>query len=186
MAELAATFATHTELAPILESVTNQAVRLIGDVDFADILLVDEDGHRSLAPTAPITVDLDTVQIDAREGPSVAARKLHVKKLFGHRSHGGGIDRLNESGVGHDRVHRATGLALNGHGVGVPATKAISHSNASTRCFSNSRRTAFHCAAIGAMNTSDMSWRPSRKRCNNPGAAATGWCDRGAAVCGRG
>ncbi len=73
MAELAATFATHTDLAPILEAVTNQAVRLIADVDFADILLVDKDGHRSLGATAPITVELDTVQVESREGPCLEA-----------------------------------------------------------------------------------------------------------------
>jgi hypothetical protein len=73
MAELAANFATHTELAPILQAVTAQAVRLIGEVDFADILLIDELGHRSLAPTAPITVELDTVQVDLQEGPCMQA-----------------------------------------------------------------------------------------------------------------
>jgi len=73
MADLAANFATHTELAPILEAITTQAVRLIDDVDFADILLIDEDGHRSLAPTAPVTTELDTVQVELREGPCMEA-----------------------------------------------------------------------------------------------------------------
>lgn len=73
MAELATNFATHTELAPILEAVTAQAVRLIDEVDFADILLIDERGHRSLAATAPITVDLDTAQVILQEGPCMEA-----------------------------------------------------------------------------------------------------------------
>ena len=73
MADLAVTFATHTEMAPNLEVITAHAVRLIDAVDFADILLVDEDGHRSLAQTAPVTAELDTVQVELGEGPCLEA-----------------------------------------------------------------------------------------------------------------
>lgn len=73
MSALAANFAGHTELEPILETVSAQAVRLIAEVDFADILLIDEDGHRSMAPTAPLTVKLDTIQVELAQGPCLEA-----------------------------------------------------------------------------------------------------------------
>lgn len=73
MAELAANFAGHTELEPILQTVATQAVRLIPEVDFADILLIDGDGHRSMAPTSPITVKLDTIQVELGQGPCLEA-----------------------------------------------------------------------------------------------------------------
>lgn len=73
MAELAANFAGHTDLVPILEAVTTQAVRLIGEVDFADILLIEGSRHRSLAATAPIAEQLDTVQVELNEGPCLEA-----------------------------------------------------------------------------------------------------------------
>ncbi|KZF09154.1 ANTAR domain protein [Rhodococcus sp. EPR-157] len=73
MAELADSFATETELEPILDAVTDQAVRLIDGVDFADILLIDEQGHRSLAPTASLAVHLDTLQMESLEGPCLEA-----------------------------------------------------------------------------------------------------------------
>ncbi|MGK2869847.1 MAG: GAF and ANTAR domain-containing protein [Mycobacterium sp.] len=73
MSDLAANFASHTELEPILQTVTEQAVRLIAEVDFADILLIDGDEHRSMAPTAPITVKLDTIQVSLKQGPCLEA-----------------------------------------------------------------------------------------------------------------
>jgi ANTAR domain/GAF domain len=73
MSELAGNFASHTEIEPILNTVTAQAVRLINEVDFADILLIDGDGHRSMAPTAEITVKLDTIQVELNQGPCLEA-----------------------------------------------------------------------------------------------------------------
>lgn len=73
MAELATNFASHTDLIPILEAVTTQAVRLIGEVDFADILLIEASRHRSLAATAPIAEQLDAVQVELNEGPCLEA-----------------------------------------------------------------------------------------------------------------
>lgn len=73
MQELAANFAGHTELEPILNTVSEQAVRLIAEVDFADILLIDGDEHRSLAPTSPLTVELDAVQVKLGQGPCLEA-----------------------------------------------------------------------------------------------------------------
>lgn len=73
MAELATNFASHTELETTLNAVTAQAVRLIAEIDFADILLIDGDGHRSMAPTSPITVKLDTIQVELGQGPCLEA-----------------------------------------------------------------------------------------------------------------
>lgn len=73
MAELAANFAAPTELTGILESVTAHAVGLIGQVDIADVLLIDGHQYQSMAPTAALAVELDTLQIDLREGPCLTA-----------------------------------------------------------------------------------------------------------------
>ncbi len=53
MVDLVANFATPTDPMAILETVTTSAVELIREVDFADVLLVDERCYRSVAPTAP-------------------------------------------------------------------------------------------------------------------------------------
>jgi len=73
MEELAANFAGHNDLEAILSTVSTQAVRLIAEVDFADILLIDGAEHQSLAPTSPITVELDTVQVKLGQGPCLEA-----------------------------------------------------------------------------------------------------------------
>jgi ANTAR domain len=73
MSELAANFATHTELEPVLSAVTAQAVLLIDEVDFADILIIEGAEHRSLAATAPITLELDTMQVTLNQGPCLEA-----------------------------------------------------------------------------------------------------------------
>ena len=73
MADLVANFATPSDAASVLASVTARAVELIHEVDFADILLIDGDRYQSLAPTSPIANDLDTLQWTLQEGPCLAA-----------------------------------------------------------------------------------------------------------------
>ncbi|BBZ16312.1 GAF and ANTAR domain-containing protein [Mycolicibacterium gadium] len=73
MAELAANLSTPTEITAVLEAVTSLAVQLIPAVDFADVLLVDEHEHRTVAPTDPLAVDLDSLQLDLQEGPCLGA-----------------------------------------------------------------------------------------------------------------
>ncbi|AOS95119.2 ANTAR domain protein [Mycobacterium intracellulare subsp. chimaera] len=73
MAELATNFATHTDLIPILEAVTAQAVQLISAVDIAGILLIDGERHQALASTAPLAAELGIAQLDLREGPCLDA-----------------------------------------------------------------------------------------------------------------
>jgi ANTAR domain/GAF domain len=73
MAHLVANFATPTDLTAILETVTTSAVQLIHEVDFADVLLVDEQRYRSMASTAALAIELDTIQQELQEGPCLAA-----------------------------------------------------------------------------------------------------------------
>jgi hypothetical protein len=82
MSELAANFAVPTEITAILESVTARAVGLIGQVDFADVLLIDGQQHQSMAPTAAVAVELDTLQIDLQEGPCLSAGAADVTVLY--------------------------------------------------------------------------------------------------------
>jgi GAF domain-containing protein len=81
MAELVANFTNPTDITPTLEAVTSHAVELIAEIDFADILLVDGDGHRSVAATAAIATELDVVQTNLREGPCFAAATEHATIL---------------------------------------------------------------------------------------------------------
>lgn len=73
MADLVANFATPTDLVTILTSVTERAVELIREVDFADILLIDNDQFQSVAATAPIADELDKLQWQLQEGPCLTA-----------------------------------------------------------------------------------------------------------------
>lgn len=73
MAELAANFDSPTDITAILETVTAQAVELIDSVDVADVLLVDAERYRSLAPTAEIAAVLDSIQLELKEGPCLDA-----------------------------------------------------------------------------------------------------------------
>lgn len=68
MARLAADFAMPTDISTILEHVTTTAVELIEGVDFADVLLVDVDGYRSMAATDALAVELDSAQLTYDEG----------------------------------------------------------------------------------------------------------------------
>jgi GAF domain-containing protein len=73
MAKLVADFATPTNLPEILKTVTTGAVALIHRIDFADVLLVDEQQFRSMAETETLAIDLDSVQLDLQEGPCLSA-----------------------------------------------------------------------------------------------------------------
>ncbi len=82
MAELAANFAAPTEITAILESVTAHAVGLIGQVDFADVLLIDGHQYQSIAPTEALAVELDTLQVDLQEGPCLTASAEDVTVVY--------------------------------------------------------------------------------------------------------
>lgn len=73
MVELVANFHGPNDIDTILATVTAEAVELIGPVDAADVLLIDHDRFRSLAPTADIATHLDSVQLELSEGPCLDA-----------------------------------------------------------------------------------------------------------------
>lgn len=73
MARLAADFAVPTDIPTILNHVTATAVDLIDGVDFADVLLIDVDGFRSMAATDALAVELDSAQLTFDEGPCLTA-----------------------------------------------------------------------------------------------------------------
>jgi hypothetical protein len=47
---------------------------LIDGVDYADVMLIGDGKFRSIAPTAPVLVDLDEVQMRYNEGPCVSRK----------------------------------------------------------------------------------------------------------------
>jgi hypothetical protein len=57
-----------------LASITAAAVELIGGVDHADVLLIDDGRFDSVAPTAPIAKELDAIQQLLEEGALPAGR----------------------------------------------------------------------------------------------------------------
>jgi transcriptional regulator with GAF, ATPase, and Fis domain len=56
-----------------LAGVTAAAVELIDGVDHADVLLIDGDQCDSMAPTAPVAKELDTIQLQLQQGPCLQA-----------------------------------------------------------------------------------------------------------------
>ncbi|MDV6979291.1 GAF and ANTAR domain-containing protein [Mycobacterium intracellulare] len=56
-----------------LGAVTAAAVELIEGVDHADVLLIEDGEFRSVTPTSPVIVRLDTAQRELQEGPCLAA-----------------------------------------------------------------------------------------------------------------
>ncbi|OBG24602.1 ANTAR domain-containing protein [Mycobacterium sp. 852002-51057_SCH5723018] len=73
MRELAASFAGENAVDEALGRVTAAAVALMQGVDYADVLLIEDGEFRSLKPTAPIMIELDTTQCELEEGPCVEA-----------------------------------------------------------------------------------------------------------------
>ena len=69
MHELPTAFSTDFDLEQGLSHVTAAAVDLVDGVNYADIMLVDQDKFRSLAPTAALVTDLDNVQMGDQQGP---------------------------------------------------------------------------------------------------------------------
>jgi transcriptional regulator with GAF, ATPase, and Fis domain len=56
-----------------LASVTSAAVELIDGIDHADVLLIEQDRYASMASTAPIAEELDSIQESLHEGPCLEA-----------------------------------------------------------------------------------------------------------------
>ncbi|CAA0128321.1 Uncharacterised protein [Mycolicibacterium vanbaalenii] len=73
MADLVGSFVRPSGVEEILCSVTARAVELLQEIDFADVLLIDEQQHRSMAATAGFITELDDIQLQFQEGPCLAA-----------------------------------------------------------------------------------------------------------------
>ena len=56
-----------------LGRVTAAAVDLVKGVDYADVMLIQDDRYWSVAPTDPIITELDEVQMQLNEGPCLQA-----------------------------------------------------------------------------------------------------------------
>jgi hypothetical protein len=73
MEALAADVANHTPIEKTLSEVTENAVRFIEGVDFADILLIKDGDFQSLAATSPVATKVDHAQFETGEGPCLDA-----------------------------------------------------------------------------------------------------------------
>jgi len=62
-----------SDIRETLAGVTAAAVDLISGADCADVLLIEEDHFDSIAPTAPVVEELDTVQERLGQGPCLQA-----------------------------------------------------------------------------------------------------------------
>jgi ANTAR domain/GAF domain len=72
MADLAGRYLTHN-IEATLATVTAAAVKLMDGVDYADVMLINGEELQSRAPTAPLVVDLDEVQLRMKDGPCLRA-----------------------------------------------------------------------------------------------------------------
>jgi transcriptional regulator with GAF, ATPase, and Fis domain len=73
MQELTSNFTTNIDVDKALTQVTALAVHLIDRADFADVMLVEDGGFRSVAPTALVVSELDEIQMRFDEGPCLEA-----------------------------------------------------------------------------------------------------------------
>jgi transcriptional regulator with GAF, ATPase, and Fis domain len=74
MERLAKNFPLNTgSIDDTLASVTSAAVELIDGIDHADVLLIEQDRYASMASTAPIAEELDSIQESLHEGPCLEA-----------------------------------------------------------------------------------------------------------------
>jgi GAF domain-containing protein len=77
MVELADGFASGIDVEQTLSRVTALAVGLIDGADYADVMLIGDDGFRSVAPSARVVIELDEAQLRLDEGPCLAAATGH-------------------------------------------------------------------------------------------------------------
>jgi GAF domain-containing protein len=77
MVELTDGFASNHDVEQTLSRVTALAVDLIDGADYANVMLVGDDGFRSVAPSAPVVTQLDEAQLRLDEGPCLAAATGH-------------------------------------------------------------------------------------------------------------
>lgn len=74
MLELSRNFITDSDDVPAtLGRMTAAAVRLINGIDYADVMLIQDGGFQSIAPTDPLVTELDEVQMRGNAGPCLTA-----------------------------------------------------------------------------------------------------------------
>src|SRR5437868_5947221 len=73
MDELTSAFSEPLDIEQTLTRITAAAVHLVDGADYADVMLIDKDEFRSVAPTDPLVSDLDRVQMDHNRGPCLEA-----------------------------------------------------------------------------------------------------------------
>jgi hypothetical protein len=76
MVELTDSFASHIDVEQTLSRVTALAVDLVDGADYADVMLIGDDGFRSVAPSAPVVTKLDEMQLRLDEGPCWSPRQV--------------------------------------------------------------------------------------------------------------
>ncbi|MDG4667002.1 ANTAR domain-containing protein [Mycobacterium sp. 236(2023)] len=64
---------TIVDIEHVLGSVTSTAVELIGGIDHADVVLIEDGTFHSMASTARVASQLDDVQLQCQEGPCLTA-----------------------------------------------------------------------------------------------------------------
>lgn len=77
MNDLTTAFSKPINVEQTLTRVTAAAVHLVDNVDYADVMLLNGDEFRSVAPTAPLVTDLDRVQMDYQRGPCLEAAAVN-------------------------------------------------------------------------------------------------------------
>jgi transcriptional regulator with GAF, ATPase, and Fis domain len=76
MHELAEAFSMPIDVEQTLTRITAAAVYLVDGVDYADVMLLDGDEFRSIAPTAELMTDLDRLQMHHQQGPCLEAAEV--------------------------------------------------------------------------------------------------------------
>ena len=73
MVELTGGHAKDTALTRSLASITRSAVALVDGVDFADVMVIKDGRAKSVSPTVPMLIELDSVQLTLQQGPCLEA-----------------------------------------------------------------------------------------------------------------
>ncbi len=142
MVELTDSFASDVDVEQTLSRVTELAVNLIDGADYADVMLVGDDGFRSVARLRQLLLSSTRVQLSLDEGPCLAAATGHSTirsddleaearwpqfaaaavaagirsmlsfQLFTHRSGSGALNLLSQRPYAFDPACEAMGAML--------------------------------------------------------------------------
>ena len=73
MIELTSAFSAHLDPDITLGHITTAAVDLVDGIDYADVMLIENESYRSIAPTAALVTELDNAQMRLQQGPCLEA-----------------------------------------------------------------------------------------------------------------